>query len=215
VLSKWILFATYRLLAWLYNRKLCARIGLVYGALSRQAWKSGYYTACGDLLHKRVSELSPAERLLLKDCSRCPALFSYRADFLDIWGDGYERAIMLWRLGKSPSHMWKNRHPLARSLSIPEFESMIRTIIRGDLRAKPSFPTTIDGAILAERLAYENALQRNYDRYAERRQQIYAAHHPLVAAEAAADPTIPIPMSFSTPPPPTSLHIPITIQDAL
>lgn len=103
--------------------------------------------------------------------------------FLDDWNAGYERAVLLWRLGIYPESLLKINHILTQRTSLPQLECLISTVIDGDLKVDPRIWVTRTGQCLSVRQSYQSAVYEVYKAYAEKYQQVRAAHLLLVEKE--------------------------------
>lgn len=155
--------------------------------ISDHAWESGFSVAIIELQCKSSVMLNGLSRM-----SACravdfdpirPELLSYEPIFLDDWDAGYERAILLWRLGVEPAYLLKVRHVLARRTGIPCFDGLIYFVIDGELRIEPRLWLNRKGQYLPVRHGYQKTLDMLYHDYAEKYQQVRAAQLLLVEKE--------------------------------
>lgn len=157
--------------------------------ISDHAWESGFRAAIAELRAKCSVMLDGLPRM-----SACravdfdpirPELLHYDPMFLDDWDAGYERAILLWRLGVEPGCLLKVRHVLARRTGIPCFDGLIHFVIDGELRIEPRIWRNRKAQYLPVRHGYQKALDMVYHDYAEKYQQVRAAQLLLVEQECA------------------------------
>jgi hypothetical protein len=155
--------------------------------ISDHAWNDGYQSAITELRRHRSYMLSGILRL-----SACiitqfdpvrPFLLDYDPMFFDDWDAGYERAILLWRLGVEPAQLASIGHILSERTGLPGLEGLISFIIDGDMKYDPRLYCNKKGQFLVVRSNYQKALDSVYHNYAEKYQQVRAAQLLLVEKE--------------------------------
>lgn len=178
----------FRSIAWVYDRKLCSRFGTFHRHLAKFAWASGYMAATKDLAggqccHLRSTELLGIERSVYFHPT-APRFYSKCLDLFEYWDEGYDRAIMLKRLGYEPRELAKVGHELAVPLRVSSmFEVAIRAVQNGELRPDPETFRWRCGEYLPCMNTLRDERQAAYRKYSEQHQQIVAAHTPLCTAE--------------------------------
>lgn len=189
---------TQRFCAWLWKNEIflfCLEthtiptsIGIwVMNMISDHAWRDGYEAALTELRGNRTVMLNCLERMtgaITEDFEPIrPRVLCCEPVFCDDWDAGYERAILLWRLGVDPAHLLKIGHLLTERSGIPIFDALIRYVIDGELHIEPRIWKNKKGQFLQVRHGYQKALDMVYHDYAEKYQQVRAAHLALVEHE--------------------------------
>ena len=155
--------------------------------ISDHAWNDGYRAAVIEVRGNCSVMVSGVPRMAAWSISQFdpirPALLSYDLMFFDDWDAGYERAILLWRLGVEPAQLKEVRHILAKRTGLPVFEGIISFIVDGDMRIEPRIWKNRKGQFLQARHSYQKALDMVYHDYAEKYQQVRTAHLLLVDNE--------------------------------
>jgi hypothetical protein len=155
--------------------------------ISDHAWTNGYQAAVTELQNNCSVMLDGIPRMtacitVQFDPIR-PFLLSHEPMFFDDWDAGYERAILLWRLGVEPAQLADIGHILSKRTWLPLFEGIIRFVLDGDMRIEPRIWKNRKGQFLQVRHGYQKALDMVYHDYTERYQQVRAAHLLLVEKE--------------------------------
>ncbi len=160
--------------------------------ISDHAWENGFRAAVIELQCKSSVMLDGVPRMSTARTESFnpvrPELLSHDPMFFDDWDGGYERAILLWRLGIDTEYLQKAlniRAPLAHRSGMPGFDGMIRFVIDGELRIEPRIWQNRKGQYLPVRHGYQKALDMVYHDYAEKYQQVRAAQLLLVEKECS------------------------------
>jgi hypothetical protein len=178
----------FQFIAWIYDHRLCTRFGTIHHQLAKLAWASGYMAAVKDLAanqccHMRSMELLCIERSVYFHPT-APRFYSKCPDSFEYWDEGYDRAIILKRLGYNPYELAELRHELAYPLKVSSlFESAINTVQIGALHPDPETYRWRNGEYLPCMNALKIDIDNAYRKYAEQHQQIVGAHTPLCNAE--------------------------------
>lgn len=159
----------------------------VINTISDHAWNNGYQAAVSELRNKCSVMLDGIPRMTACIATQFdpirPILLHYDPMFFDDWDAGYERAILLWRLGVEPAQLAEVGHILSERTGLPAFEGIIAFIVDGDMRIEPRIWKNKKGQFLQVRHGYQKALDMVYHDYAEKYQQVRAAHLLLVEKE--------------------------------
>jgi len=161
----------------------------VMNTISDHAWNNGFESAATELRGNRSVMLEGVPRMSAARTERFnpvrPELLSHDPMFFDDWDAGYERAILLWRLGLEPSCLSAVGHVLTHRTGIQCFDGLIRFVIDGELRIEPRLWLNRKGQYLPVRHGYQKALDMVYHDYAEKYQQVRAAQLLLVEKECS------------------------------
>ena len=175
----------FRVCAWIIARSYLPQ-EIARAIVHEFAWRDGYMAACIDLRNGEACHLDYAERLGMGDnaffhpCE--PVVPPVTCDMMLFWTGGYERAILLHRIGIDP-FIYIHNPRLSNRVCI---ETVASYIVQGALRIDPRTHRNRFGEFLQASVGQENDLNHAYVKFAQTVEQIRGKWHEAVIEECCA-----------------------------
>jgi hypothetical protein len=175
----------FRVCAWIIARQYLPQ-ELARAIVHEFAWRDGYMGACIDLHEGEACHLDYTERLGLSNNAFfypwIPCAPAVTCDMMLFWNGGYERAILLHRIGIDP-FLYIHNPRLSNRVCI---ETVASYILQGALRIDPRTHRNRFGKFLQASIGQENDLNYAYSKFAETVEQIRGKWHEAVIEERCA-----------------------------
>lgn len=139
--------------------------------LARCAWIEGYIFAGMEIEQGNSTHLCCTERYLSRN-GKAPVMLVVNDETTQAWNSGYERAILLWRLGIDPGFAIGSNSLFASPLLPDTFDAAVQTVLDGEAKRDPRKWESLDGQLLEDETDRDNDIYTRYRLYCEGVQQI-------------------------------------------